>query len=192
MPFRAPTARLVARPLGDAVSLGERIPASGCGGRKRGEQIDDVVIRIDHLRVALAPERVPRLLLGAEAGGCDTLVHAIDLGGARAFEGETHAMAGGLAPPRIELLDQLDAVPHQSNAAREPRVEMVAVWIADGHAEKTVEADRLCHVLGHDADRRERGHGGMLLPRGRGASPGLESAWARWCFRRGTARGNRW
>src|SRR5436309_4608951 len=97
----------------------------GRRGWKLREDVDHVVVGVDDLGVALTPERVPGILLRPEAGLHDTRVCRVDLAGRRAFERETHAMAFRLGPVRVELLNQLEGVPHQADAARECRVQVI-------------------------------------------------------------------
>src|SRR6266850_1476796 len=135
------------RESGPFVCLGGRV-------RKRGEEIDSVVIGVDDLGVALAPEGVPRLFLRSKARGDDSRVRRVDVAGRRALEGETHAVAFRLNPIGIELLDELERVPHERDTARQRDVEMVARGLRYVDAKEPVEADGLLHVLRDDADRR--------------------------------------
>ena len=67
-------------------------------------------------------------------------------------------MPGRLGPIGVELLDELERVPHEGHATRQCDVEMVAARIGHVDAEQPVEADGLVHVLCDDADRGERRH----------------------------------
>src|SRR3954449_7870969 len=61
-----------------------------CG---RGVQVDPHAVRVAEQGVALAPVRVPWLLLAFKACRDDACVDLVDLGGARALECERHLIA---------------------------------------------------------------------------------------------------
>src|SRR5438034_7925801 len=136
-------------------------------GRKLCEEIHHVVVGVDDLRIALTPERVPRILLRAKSSAHDARVRCVDLSGRGTLERQTHAVSLGIDPVGIELLDQLERVPHEANAAREGRVEVVVGSISHVDAQHTVKAHRLLHVAGHDPDGGEGRHESRLVPRAR-------------------------
>src|SRR5205814_5583848 len=110
-------------------------PLRYLGGRvrERREEIDRVVIRVDDLRVTLTPEGVPRLFLRSKARRDHSRVRRVDVAWRRALEREAHAMPGRLGPIGVELLDELERVPHEGHATRQCDVEMVAARI--GHVD---------------------------------------------------------
>src|ERR1041385_7506793 len=109
---------------------------------ERGVEVDADPLRVLELRVALAPERVPRLLLAVEARLDDARVGLVDLGGASALEGERDLVAGLARPVGPEAPHRLLVVEHEADAVREERVD-VAVVLAfrDVEPEEPVEAD---------------------------------------------------
>src|SRR5439155_18327227 len=124
-----------------------------------------VPVRVDHLGIALAPERVPRLLRASEAGVDDSRVRSVDLGGARAAERQGHSLTGGPLPLGVDSPDQLFRVPHQTQSARQRRLDVLAVSLRDADAERSVEAERRFEIAGDDADCLELGHG-RTIPSG--------------------------
>src|SRR4029079_13455787 len=89
-----------------------------------GVEIDAHAVRIEKLRVALSPERVPRLLVAVEAGGDDARVRLVDVGGARALEGERHLIPGLARPLRAETEDDVLPIEHEPDAVREERIDV--------------------------------------------------------------------
>src|SRR2546428_11107707 len=83
------------------------IALSRRGVGKRREEIDRVVVWVDDLRVALAPEGVPRFLLRSKAGRDHPRVRRVDVAGGGALKGEAHAVPCRLGPVRVKLLDEL-------------------------------------------------------------------------------------
>src|SRR2546430_16043620 len=77
----------------------------GGRSRERREEIDRVVVRVDDLSVALAPEGIPGLLLRSKARRDDTRVRGVDVARRGALEGEAHGGAFRLNPIRPERLD---------------------------------------------------------------------------------------
>ena len=75
-----------------------------------------------------------------------------------AVEREPERVADGLLPVRVELLHQPDRVPHQAQAGRERRLEVILAFgrLADRDSEQRVEAAGRGHVGGDDPDRVER------------------------------------
>src|ERR671931_599072 len=86
---------------------------------ERGVEVDADPVRILELRVALTPERVPRLLLAVEAGVDGALVRLVDLRRARALEGERDLVAGRARPVGPEAADDLLGAEHEADAVRE-------------------------------------------------------------------------
>src|SRR6266550_6355214 len=133
-------------------------------GGQLGEEIHHVVVGVDYLRVTLTPKRVPRILLRAKASPHDAGMCRVDLSGRRALEREPHAMSFRLDPLGVELLDQLNLVPHEANAARKCRVEVVSGGIRHVDAQQAVETHRLLHVARDDPDRGKTRHNETLVP----------------------------
>ena len=71
-------------------------------------------------------------------------------------------MAARLLALRVELRHQLDRVPHQAQAVRQCRLEMVTVRIRHIDAKEPVEARRFGEVVRDDPDCGELGHGRTL------------------------------
>src|SRR5438045_5058489 len=88
-------------------------PYPSCQRRK---QVDQVAIGVDHLRVTLSPERIPRRLVPAVATLDDALIQPIDFGRAIAFERQADALPDRLDPLRVDALDHLQAVPRNAIA----------------------------------------------------------------------------
>src|SRR6185437_3086376 len=66
-------------------------------------EVHVVAVRVDQYRVPLAPEGVPRLLVGGVAGPGQVGEDAVDLGRAGALEGEAEGVAAGRGrPARVE------------------------------------------------------------------------------------------
>src|SRR5437763_432358 len=124
---------------------------------KRGEEVDRDAVGIGELRVALAPKRVPRLLLAVEPGTDDPRVQLIHLRGARTLEGERELVARHARPVRPEAADNLLAVEHQAYAVRKRRLD-VAVALGELDPELPVEGHGALHVDGDDPDRVQLRH----------------------------------
>ena len=73
------------------------------------------------------------------------------------MERKTEAMSDRRLPTGVELLHQLDRIPHQADTRRERGLEVVVTLrrLADRDAEEPVEGARGSHVLRHDPDRVE-------------------------------------
>src|SRR5436309_3619884 len=118
---------------------------------KRGEEVDRDAVRIGELRVALAPERVPRLLLAVESGADDPRVELVNFFRAAALEGERELVARHARPVRPEAADDLLAVEHQAYAVRKRRLD-VAVALGELDPELPIERHRALHVGADDSD----------------------------------------
>src|SRR5206468_2251207 len=84
-------------------------------------------VRIQELRVALAPERIPRLLLAVEAGLDNACVRLVHLARAPAFERERHLITGRASPLWAKAEDDVLAVEHEPDAVREERVDVTVL-----------------------------------------------------------------
>jgi hypothetical protein len=118
-------------------------------GLKRGEQIDRIPVWIMYLRVALAPERVPRLLDTGGAGVDQLAVHAIDVVHRITQEGDPNSGATRRwGPLGSERLDRLLGVDEKPEAAGQCRLDVSfgAGLVGKLKAELSVERDRYVHV----------------------------------------------
>jgi hypothetical protein len=104
------------------------------------------------LRVALTPERIPRLVLGVEARGSGSGVKLVDLARARALERERELVAGLALPVGPEAPDDFLGVEHETRAARKSRLDMSFAVLREVDAEQAVEGDRLPEVGRDDPD----------------------------------------
>src|SRR5438477_4444807 len=129
------------------------------GASKRREEVDDVAVGVDDVRVPLAPEGVVRRLLALVAGLDEARVSRVYVAGAFAIERERHAVAARLLALRVELSHQLLGVPHEPDPAGKLHVVVRAlVGLRDVQAQQAVEADGRRDVAGDDPDRGEPGH----------------------------------
>ena len=110
--------------------------------RARREEVDGHAVGIAQLRVALAPERVPRLLLRVEPGRRHPRVELVDLGGARALERERELIADLARPVGPEARHDLLGVEHEPRAARQRRLDVTLTVLREVDAEEPVEGDR--------------------------------------------------
>src|SRR5947209_2806115 len=65
----------------------------GKSSSERREQVNHAAVGIPHLRVALAPERIPRFSMSLSAGRSEFSVQPVDLVRRLTAEGYGHAMA---------------------------------------------------------------------------------------------------
>src|SRR3954468_21445706 len=119
---------------------------------KRGEEVDRDAVGIGELRVALAPERVPRLLLAVEPATDDPRVELVNFFRAAALEGERELVPRRPRPLRPEAADDLLAVEHQAHAVRKRGLD-VAVALGELDPELPVEGHGALHVDADDPDR---------------------------------------
>src|SRR3954447_20871030 len=124
---------------------------------KRGEEVDRDAVGIGELRVALAPERVPRLFLAVESGTDDPRVELVHLRGARTLEGKRELVPRRPRPLRPEAADDLFAVEHQAHAVRECGLD-VAVALGKLDPELPVEGHGALHIDADDPDRVQLRH----------------------------------
>ena len=129
---------------------------------ERGEEVDGNTVRITYLRVALAPERVPRLLLGREPRLCDASVELVDLGRACALECKRELVAGLARPVGPEALHDLLCVEHEANAARQRRFDVSLTVLRKADAEEAVEGDRARRIRSDDPNGVQIRHAGTL------------------------------
>ena len=150
---RVATCRASARPLGQSSAqygrnssssnVASSMSSSALGGRRIDSRspsaeldvlLDEVqsaanrstgdAVGIAELRVALTPERVPRLLLAVEPRGDDAGVDLVDLGRAAALEGERELVAGR-ASSRVGSCRSRSSV---SNIRRRPLGIVASTW----------------------------------------------------------------
>ncbi len=133
---------------------------------ERREEVDGLAVGVEHLRVAVTPEGVPRRELRRAAGTERGLVRRVDVGRRVAREGEREVVARGPLPRRVDLLDQLLRVPHQPQTVRQRRLEMVvAGGLAGVYADRAVERHGARDVGGDDPDCVEAArHAPSLIP----------------------------
>src|SRR5262249_43955416 len=154
------------------------ILTSGCGRARdalrlhlafeRREEVDRYAVRVTDLRVALAPERVPGLLLGVEVRILHARVQLVDLRGTTAVECERELVACLACPVRAEAADDLLGVEHQTRPARERGLEVTVADLGKVDSEQAVERNRASGIGGHDPDGVQIGHAGTLAFRLRG------------------------
>src|SRR4029079_11802485 len=94
--------------------------------------------------------------------GSGSGVELVDLGRARALEGERELVPGLARPVRPEALDDLLGVEHEPRTARKRRLDMSFAVFREVDAEQAVERDRRREVGRDDPDGVQLGHGKTL------------------------------
>src|SRR6266480_944214 len=122
------------------------------------EQVDDRPVGIVQLRIALAPESVPRLLVRRAARVEQLGIHAVNICRRLALERAADGVAAARAlPVRVEHLHHRLRVEHVAEPTRQLCLDVILALGALGklEAELTVEGERARHVADDDPERLE-------------------------------------
>ena len=121
-------------------------------------KVDGIAVGVTKLCVALAPERIPRLLMRLSTRVDGLRVELVDGGGTLAAKGDSGAgLTSTTLPDRIERLYGFLGVEHETDAAfeRSFRVTMLrdlrTLW--KWRTEQAIEDYRSLEVAHHDAKR---------------------------------------
>src|SRR5919197_1599278 len=129
-------------------------PGVGAASVASGKEAEQIAVGIDDDRVALAPERVPGLLVPLIARGDDAPVHLVDLVARAALEGKLDPVSNRILDPLVvDAAEDLDCVPGELDAvAFVLDMRLCVLVLGNLEPEQAVEPERLGHVLHCDPD----------------------------------------
>src|SRR5206468_11120670 len=99
-------------------------PATGSVRREGCVKADGDVVRVEKLRAALAPHRVPWRLFSAEACADDSGIEVIDFGRSWALDSQPELVTGCAMPVGEKAAHLVLGIEHEPNTIRKKRVDV--------------------------------------------------------------------